>query len=214
MSKTAIAPSSLYEPFLPRELSKADKRKVTILHAAIEVYADLGVEYVSSKDVARRAKTSAALVQYYFPQKIDLVLTSAQLVRRHFQQYVIEKMQHAGGDPKSLLEAYVRASFHWAQEHPSHIRFWCFFMYLCHAHNELRKEHLKMTHMGVSRISDLLKAGQKAKLFSTKLENSFVAKCIQNQITGALFQIYTEAGANESKKIEHATWQSCLAWLS
>lgn len=213
MTKSPAPPHSIYEELLPRELSKADKRKASILSAAIEVYAHLGVEYVSNKDVARKAKTSAALVHYYFPEKYDLVLTSAQVVRRHFQQYVVEKIKGAS-DPAATLEAYVRASFAWAQEHQSHIQFWVFFMYLCHGHVQLRKEHLRMTEIGVNRIVDILVAGQNAKKWNTKLDNTFVAKCIQNQITGALFQIYTETGSKYSKKIEDATWQSCLSWLN
>lgn len=209
-SKSAIN-QTIYGELFPRALSKADQKKLIILEAAIQTYAELGIEYVSYEDIARKAKVTRPLVNHYFPDKKALFESAVKFIRAHFQELAVRELEKFPS-PQDKLEAYVRATMTWVKVSPIHARTWVFFFYLCTSDSKLRNLHRELTTMGMQRLTALLQAVAVEKRYPpTKLEHK--AKNIQRLITGALLELATEHDSKDLNiydEISNQTIKQCL----
>jgi AcrR family transcriptional regulator len=198
----------LMNELFPKKLSKADRSRLKILEAAIETYADIGIDYISVEDIARKAKTSRPLIQHYFPVKYDLFLFAMRFIRAQFQDIAIAHVQTARNS-KDRLTKYVESTFEWAEKKKSHTKSWAMFFYFCASEKDLRVEHTKMTQMGEQRLLALLTEGIRDGTFDEDSDLPFRAKTIQRIITGALTELSTEENLPQNE-LRAQTIRACL----
>jgi AcrR family transcriptional regulator len=202
---------TIYGELFPRALSKADQKKLIILEAAIQTYAELGIEYVSYEDIARKAKVTRPLVNHYFPDKKILFESAMKFIRAHFQELAIRELERTSS-PKEKLQIYVRSTMTWVHVSPVHAKAWVFFFYLCASDSKLRNLHRELTTMGMQRLTALLHAVAAESSYPTShLEEK--AKGIQRLITGALLEIATEHDPKNIKILEEITRQTIAQCL-
>ncbi len=195
MAKKKPLPSelnrSIYEQLFQPQLSKADLRKIQILEAAIDTYAQLPLDYVSYEDIARAAKISRPLVLHHFPEKRDLFATMVKFVRAKMQETAVEELSGARPDALARFKAYINSTFKWLSTQPDHMRVWIFHFYVCASDPEFREGHKELTEIGMKRISALLEQGEREGTLSAKNADA-KAKSIQAMITGSLIEAISE----------------------
>jgi len=212
MAKNSKLMVSILREILPKKLTKSDQRRLAILNAAIETYASLDSKYISYEDIGREAKTSSALIQHYFPDKRELFLTAAKVIRAQLQEMHVTAISKAQ-NPLEMMEAYVRSAFRWMEQYPNQMKAWLFFLYLCGNDSKLREVHSELTQMGQERIAEMLNMGVAAQVFHIKLPPLVLAKHIQKVISGAALEIHSEGGLKTLKRIENETWDLCAKLL-
>jgi AcrR family transcriptional regulator len=190
------------DEFFPKKLSKGDRRRLQIMNAAIQVFAEGGTDFISLEDVSRKAKISRPLLQHYFPDKKLLFQISMRFIRAQFQDLAIAHIQR-GKTPKERVIRYLESTFEWLEKNRIHGQAWLFFFYACSSDAKLRKEHTEMTALGEARIVALIEAEYGKENLESK------AKIVQRLITGALLEIVTEEKL-EFEVIKSQTLLACL----
>jgi len=210
-SDTKVLHQDLFKEIFPTELSKADARRLSILEAAIRTYSHLEIDYVTYEDIAREAKVSRPLILHYFPQRRDLFFTMIRFIRAGLQGMAIQSFDE-GNDPLEGFSRYVHAVFDWPIKYPDHARVWLILFYFASHDNELKKEHARITRMGMERICAMLKATEIAKLAPkrTNQDRLALAKALQAQITGAFVECMTESEPSMYGSIRDNTLRTSL----
>lgn len=202
---------TIYEELFPRVLSKSDKKKLVILEAAIQTYAELGIEYVSYEDIARKAKVTRPLVNHYFPDKKILFENAIKFIRAHFQELAVREISKFTS-PNDQLKAYIRSTISWIKVSPVHAKTWVFFFYICVSDSKLRSLHHQLTILGMERLTLLLRAVAIEKGYSER-NLPEKSKNIQRLITGALLELATEYDPKDTtayEEISEQTLTQCL----
>jgi len=188
--------------------SKAQKRQIQIVEAAIEVFAEVGIEKATYDKIAKICGVTRPLIQHYFPDKEILFELVIKYIRGHFQAVAIRAIEGASSDKERLVR-YILSTFQWQRESPDHVKVWMLFFYLCGS-ERYRRLNTELVAMGQERIAALLERGTKAGVFRSR-DFSTDAKMIQTTITGALVSLVTEDFPIAPKVFERKIVDQCLA---
>jgi TetR/AcrR family transcriptional regulator, regulator of cefoperazone and chloramphenicol sensitivity len=96
-SATAVAP---VRPTPSSDLSRGAQSRRELILAAIEVFAESGVEGATTREIARRANQNIAAISYYFGGKDGLYLAVAE----HIVQVVLQRL----GPLLDEIESFLR----------------------------------------------------------------------------------------------------------
>lgn len=208
MNTSSKIQKTIYGELFPTQLKKSDETKLKILDAAIDTYADLGINYVSYEDIARAAGITRPLIQHYFPDKKELFLTAMKYVRAQMQTVAVERIQ-AIEKPLEQFKEYVRSNFYSFEKKPNLMRAWMFFYYICASDPSFRAHHVKLTEIGHERILSMLKKGAAQGDFSGK-ELPRKAKTVQRIITGLFIELMSEYSIKEMARIREEAVEDCI----
>ena len=86
-------------------------RRQELIEAAISVIADEGLSHLTLSKVAGQAGLTAAMVNFHFKGKADLLLATLSHISTEFRKRVLESVETAGQDPRTRLEAIIEANF-------------------------------------------------------------------------------------------------------
>src|ERR1700690_3225941 len=92
MRKTELNQMTLKDIF-PPSLGKAEKTQGKIIEAALKSFTQFGIEQSNYRTIAALAGMSRSLIQHYFPEHEDLLLTSVKYVLGNFQNFAKETMR-------------------------------------------------------------------------------------------------------------------------
>lgn len=192
----------------PPEPSKAQRRRLQIVEAAIESFAEVGIEKSTYERLAKRIKVSRPLIIHYFPDRDDLVETTLKFIRARFQRLAVDALSRAEG-PEAKLKAYVEATFDWIARYDKHAKVWLLFYFYCGVDGDFKAMNTELARMGEERIAALI-VGLRAKSLP-KAELLWRAKQIQIFVTGALIAAGTETPSIPMKSFVQKTVARCLA---
>ncbi|GAA6525856.1 TetR/AcrR family transcriptional regulator [Intrasporangium sp. DVR] len=92
----------------PRQ-ERMQRRRAEIIHAAIELFQELGYHSATTHQVAERAGLSVGLIYQYFGNKEDLLRAVIVDILGEFRDRIPLAMEAAGPDPVARLRAGYRA---------------------------------------------------------------------------------------------------------
>ena len=206
----------ILKDYLNLSLSKGDRTKLQILEATIKVLSKINSDNVSYESISKESELSRPLIKHYYPDKSELLVLSFKYIRANLQKLAVNSLS-TEDSAKKILENYIEAVFKWPTKHPSHVRTWLFYYYLCSSDLKLRREHTKLTEMGKNRIIEIIKIGEKDGSFSKKIANKeSTAKSIQQLITGGILELCTElrlSNKSDASKVSKRTHQLALSIL-
>lgn len=99
----------------PRKLDRDTNSRQTrerLLHATVELMAEIGVDRVRTRSIAERAGVNPALVHYHFGSVADLVMEAAQDALLRTLGPSIEAFQSG-----TTIRASIRAILRWIERH-------------------------------------------------------------------------------------------------
>jgi AcrR family transcriptional regulator len=191
MSKDNFNPKiNVYTGLFTLAPTKAQRRMVQIIEAAIKNYCTIGVENTTYDSIAKTCKTSRSLIQHYFKDKDEIFEMVVKYIRVHYQQYAINAFQKKE-QPMDRLVAYAEAALAWVEEYPKYQRVWNLFFYYCGINPRWRALETELVTLGHERITALLQDGANQGIFAPdNLKRR--AKQIQVLLTGAIVTASTE----------------------
>jgi AcrR family transcriptional regulator len=200
---------TIFDEFLPMRLSKSQRRRIEIIEATIKMCASDGVDNLSYDILADKVGVSRRLVQHYFPDRAELVLTAIKYVRGRLQAGAVKAIE-SECKPSKQLSAYVDSVFEWAKTYPADARIWLLFFYLCSVKSTHHRLNTELVILGHQRICTLLKSGVVAGDFAVKdIPNA--AKLIQTIISGAFVETFTEKKIASLASYAETAKTLCLA---
>ncbi|MBT3526391.1 MAG: TetR/AcrR family transcriptional regulator [Bdellovibrionales bacterium] len=178
---------ALYElfEFRPR---KGDIKKLQIIEAAIHCLANDGIENTTFESIGKLIGTRRSHVAYHFADKKLIFLSAIKFILSTYQQTVMGQMVESQNGRKMLLQ-YIEGSFTWATDHPTHLSVIFLLYYYCQLDSEYRDLHDQVRRGGMERLTYIL--SQKFNNKFTKRQAAFLAKQIQNLLSGAILDAAT-----------------------
>ncbi len=181
---------SVYSGLFEWAPSKAQRRMIQILEAAIRCYVTIGIESTTYESIAKQGKMSRPLIQHYFKDKNAIFEMVVKYIRVNFQKIAVDAIQKAK-TPEEQLRQYVGSLFIWRKKYPLHVKVWNLVYYYAAVNPDIRRLHTDLATMGHDRITELLAAGAEAGVFA-KGEFRKRAKIIQTLYTGGLITASSE----------------------
>ena len=204
--------SAIYSGLFELEPSRSQRRIAQIVEGALKSYATVGIENTTYDTIAKCSKMSRQLVLHYFKSKDDIFDMAVKYVRVNFQRVAVEAMEPVI-DPKARLEAYVRSTFVWMRDFPTHTHLWRLNFYYCGLNGKLRDLNTELVNMGHERIAALLQRGIEAGYFPAAPEAAVRrrAKHVQNLLMGSLVAAQTERIEGTLDDFASRVVEGCLA---
>jgi len=112
-------------------------RRHQLIDAAVAVIAEHGLSQLTLAKVAGRAGLTAAMVNFHFRNKSELLLATLRALSREFQDSVESAITAAPDAPRARLEAFIEASFDPALCDPRKVAVWYAFL----AESQARAEY-------------------------------------------------------------------------
>ena len=97
-------------------------KRTAILEAALDRFAELGVNGVAVPDIARRAQVGTGTIYRYFENKEALVNVLFQEEKVRFGNYLLETADEQGS-PRDMFNGHWQRMVGFAREHPKSFRF-------------------------------------------------------------------------------------------
>jgi len=89
------------EPQMPRVVDHEERRR-QIATAVSDIAATRGLSDVSFREVAAHAGVSVSLVQHYFGDKANLLMTTLEIQSTTMNAYITERLAGIGADPEPI----------------------------------------------------------------------------------------------------------------
>ncbi len=173
--------------------SKAQRRQVQILEAAIRVLAAHGPDETTYERIARECKVTRQLVFHYFPHRDDLFEKAALYICRHYQEQVITELERPS-DAVARIETYVRSNLRWATESRDQAVFWIYLFHRSTNSERLRRVHETVSSMCRSRLVALIELGSEQRTLDCPAPES-AALLVITLLTCAWVALVTEGGS-------------------
>lgn len=184
------ARTKISDEFFPAANSRAKRRLVELLEAAIHCYATVGFDKTTYQEIADECRVTQPLVMHYFKKKSDIFESVARYIRINFQNMAIEAITKKKSATE-MMAAYCDSCFEWSRKFPQHAKVWALYYYHCALEPKYKKLNTEMVTLGEQRIRAILEAGVREKEFkSGSLESR--ARMIRLIVTGMLVLENTE----------------------
>lgn len=200
--------SHILLPLLTKEFRR--RKAISILSAAIENYAELGLENTTYEAIAKRAKVSRPLIFQYFRDYEDIFYNSVKLIRVHFQEFAVKAMAHEDS-PAEKLKSYVRSTFAWQEMHPAFSGTLFLYSQKCGRNERDRDLNTQFHITGRQRLVTLINAGLARKQFKCD-DPEAAAEMIQAIIAGGMLTTMSVALSNKKMYQQHIL-ELCLGLL-
>lgn len=181
---------TIYSDLFQLVPSRAQRRMIQILEAAIRNYVTIGIENTTYDSIAQACGVSRPLIQHYFKDKDAVFEMTIKYIRVNFQKIAVDAIQKEK-TPVGQLTQYVASLFTWIKKFPLHAKVWNLVYYYAAVNPRIRKIHTELATMGHERITALLQAGVDAGVFADG-ELKKRAKLIQTLYTGGLVSATAE----------------------
>lgn len=192
------------ETYQKRQDPKGGRRAFTLLEAAIKCYSRRGFNSVTMEMIAREAGVTRPLLKHYFKDQNEIQILCVKYVRALFQSLAIADIDK-NPKPIEILTSYIRACFHWVENHRTHSNFWFRFLLSCNTNSSLRALNSEVVQIGAERISAILNNGQRS-------EHSLIkARAIQAVIMGGMITLATEDLGEIQEAYKNGIISTCLA---
>lgn len=159
--------------------AKHDVRRREIADIVCKLVAEMGIEAVTIRDVAREAGYSTTIVSHYFRNKKDLLVFTVKESRLRSQRRV-EEVASTGGDLQVCLEEFLPLD----RARLSEWRTWFGFWGSGKSDPDIAAERLTAQHESHDLIVGLLEAERKRGMLPPTLDCSFHATRLQTVING------------------------------
>ena len=169
--------------------AKGERTAKRIFEAAAECIADLGIERTSITEIAKRAKTSRALIARYLPRKADLLIE----VIRHISfegTPGMEDLPSTASAMKKLLHS-VRRNFLFFSHNPHYYSCFVLLYYFSGVREDFRKLNSNIYRHFIDRTANYLTqfSSEKRRRWSHE-DIQGLSESIYSELEGALLSYF------------------------
>lgn len=192
-----------------RQPEAAPNKRDAILTAALETFAERGVNGVAVPEIAERAAVGTGTIYRYFRNKEALVNALYCEEKRALRRHLTEDLD-PDGEPKALFDAFWARLVVFARERPAAFRFLELQDHLAY----LDAESVSLEHRVLSPIRDACKTLQDKGVFRA----DFRPEVIMTLIWGAFVQLFKSERAGylhltrtDLDTARDACWRMCTS---
>ncbi len=130
------------------------QRKIWL--AATKVVARKGIESASVTEIAKAAKITRSLIQYYLPKKSDLMIELIQFIAKEGYDYFVEqgpKLRLRSELPESL-ERRIRLNFDFFTTYPHYFQCFMLFFYQATYDKKCRELNTRLVSNAVAAMNE------------------------------------------------------------
>jgi AcrR family transcriptional regulator len=136
-------------------LSKSERTKKRIIHAAIDIISTKGIERATTREIAKKAKVANGLVSHYFPE-IDRIFDEViQEIAQEAYKSIESPPESSTGHDKIIHMC--RANLDFFSAHPRYLKCFLLFYYFCSIRANLREMNTTLIQRAVQRCREYLK---------------------------------------------------------
>lgn len=194
------------------KLSKSDQTRQRCLTAAVRILSSQGLAELKYESVAREAGVTRPLVKKYYPEKTQIVMEAAALVRKGYQEETIAAMRQNHGQPVLQLRMYIKKMLALPRENRAATGIWLCSLHVAHLNKESRKMNTEMVRMGHERILALLSLCPFDPTPQADRVES-LARSIQAMLTAAVLKALTEDLPGPNEDYEQNVAEDCFRLL-
>tara|TARA_B110001454_G_C12723278_1_gene436233 strand:- start:31792 stop:32409 length:618 start_codon:yes stop_codon:yes gene_type:complete len=180
----SIEINPIYYYSIDHKMGKADKRRLSIIQAAIKSMASEGYEGVNFERLSRKMKIRRSHIVYYFKDRNELVVAMVRYVVALAQELTVQHLSKKK-TIEDKIHGICEATFLWADEYREHIQILVTFYALCGSQSTFRKLNTELKEVGSARIAELLKMYD-SKDSAVHIRNK--ARSIQSTIAGHVIE--------------------------
>ncbi len=190
----------------PQQRPQSAKREA-ILEAALERFAELGVNGVPVPDIASRARVGTGTIYRYFENKEALVNALFREEKKRFGKY-LNQIANPGAPPRELFREHWQRMVEYARKYPQSFRFLELQDHLPYldAHSRALERHI------LKRLAAPSRSFQRQGVF----RNDIRAEIIMATVWGAFVNLmkaeragYIELSAEDIDAAREACWRIC-----
>jgi AcrR family transcriptional regulator len=171
-------------------LRKGLETKQKLILAAVHLFAEKGIHWVSFQEIASKAGVAQPTLYKYFQDKDDLILACVEQITRSGRSLIDQNI-----DPlKSAdlqMRAYIEGNLLWVEKLPQEAILLFAIYYLAYNHQAIRDLLLKINQQSVERLSVYISAGSREGVWQ---EGDFrkTARLIHSLLIAEMFKTMHE----------------------
>lgn len=153
--------------------SKGEVQSQKIVKSAMSVLGQSGLIAFSIDAVEKKAKIKRSLLTYYFPNLDSLIFAAINQMVLEGQHYSVHKMTKVQNGQNILrLDEYIRGTYEWMFQFPSHARILMALIYLASVDDRYKAIQERVEHDSVLRFAEMLRMVQKKHVVDVKIMES------------------------------------------
>ena len=167
-------------------MSKGDRTKAQLVDAAIVLFYEHGVQWVSFQQVATRVGITQAALYKHFQDKDDL-LHACAVVCAESGRDIIDQFISTAKSPAEKIRSYIRGCFEWQRQHPKEAVVILSLTYFGFNSRPLQALLLRINDQRTTRLADFIREGRRDGAFvATRVEKK--ARVLQSLLFGELIK--------------------------
>jgi TetR/AcrR family transcriptional regulator, transcriptional repressor of bet genes len=99
-------------------------RRTQLIEATIDMIARRGFAALTLADIAKAAHLSSGIVNFYFPSKEELLVTTLRHLAVSYERFIEQAIGQAGDEPAEQLAAIIEADFDPRVASRKHVTVW------------------------------------------------------------------------------------------
>lgn len=143
----------------------ATDTRARLIEAAIDLFYEHGVHWVSFQQIATRVGVSQAALYKHFADKDDL-LRACALVSAESGREIIDSGVERARSPAEKIRAYIRGNFEWQKRHPKEAVVILSLYYFGFNSPPLHDLLMSINEQSVSRLAQRIRDGQREGEFA------------------------------------------------
>lgn len=171
-------------------MSKGDETRSRLIQAAIELFYEHGVHWVSFQQIATRVGITQAALYKHFQDKDDL-LRACALVSGESGRELIDTLVSQARTPAEKIRAFIRGHFEWQRQSPKEAVILLSLFYFGFNNRPLRDLLLSMNEQRTARLAACIREGRSDGHFTaTRVEKK--ARVLHSLLLGELIKAVHE----------------------
>lgn len=178
-------------PHVPSGLPAQDPRKERLLQAAFDVIAERGFEGLRTREVARRAGVTVAMVHYYYRTKGTLIRELVRFIGEQFRSIHAPSVYMGNGSAPDLLRQEFADAKYYRKKYPRLATVYQEFRLHAQRDPSLRPELVYLEENRREDIRRIMKQGMSERSFRTDLDVELATDMIVSLLRGASYSTTT-----------------------
>lgn len=174
--------------------TKGDFKRLEIIEAAIQSFAQHGLEKTNYETLAKMIGTRRAHIAYYFKDKGLIFTSSVRYILAVYQELSEQNLKKAKSKQERLIK-YVETIFDWANRYPEQVSVMLLLYYQCSVNEDYKILNDDIREQGLKKIESILKDD----LDFNKEDAIIFAKQIQNLLSASITEAMTTTHADLEK---------------
>jgi AcrR family transcriptional regulator len=193
-------------------MKKGNTSRENIIASSIKIFSVHGYHNTSLKMIAEKCKIAQSTILHHFPTQHALL---AEIDKRIVSSNIslVDGLSKPEDNALVLLNNYFAGNYLWTQKHKPEAQMRLLFYYMASHDRIFRKFLTESVNRGRQRISNILHAGIREKIFIKTIDVDFEAIQLHTFIVGCLITLLASPNNPPDNENIHRLWMQQVEHL-